>query len=349
MRARRFSDPGIPLRDVGEAGLLDLLLAAAGPAAMQTPGLVVGPGDDAAVWTPQAGESVVVTQDALVEGVDYRQGWTTPYLLGRRALVVSLSDLAGMGATPHSCVATVCASSSTLADDVAAVQLGLMEAGSDAGCRLLGGDVSAIEGPLVVDVCALGTVQAQTVLRRGAGRVDDLLIVTGVLGRAAAGLRILLARDQGIEDPLVRADRADRDLWFRALLQPEARLAEGRALAAGGVRCAGDISDGLLVDAERIAASSGCAAEIWLDRLPVDTALREAAPDDWAPLAIGGGEDFELLATVTAQDYKRLLSSWALSPLTVVGRLAPGRGVRLLASEGGSELQRPAPRSRHFA
>jgi thiamine-monophosphate kinase len=334
---------------VGEAGLLDLLLTAAGPAAIQTPGLVVGPGDDAAVWTPQAGASVVVTQDALVEGIDYRPGWTTPYLLGRRALVVSLSDLAAMGATPHSCLATVCASPSTVVDDVAAVQLGLMDAGSEGGCPLLGGDVSAIEGPLVVDVCALGTVQAQTVLRRGAGRVDDLLVVTGVLGRAAAGLRILLARDERVEDPLLRAGEVDCDVWLRALLQPDARLAEGRALAAAGLRCAGDISDGLLVDAERTAASSGCAAEIWLDRVPVDAALRAALPDDWAALAIAGGEDFELLATANAQVCEQLLSSWALTPLTVVGRLVPGRALRLLASEGGSELERPAPRSRHFA
>ena len=313
------------------------------------PGLVVGPGDDAAVWTPQAGASVVVTQDALVEGIDFRPGWTTPYLLGRRALTVSLSDLAAMGATPHSCVATVCVSSATVADDVAAVQLGLIDAGSEMDCPLLGGDVSAIEGPLVVDVCALGTVPAQTVLRRGAGRVGDLLVVTGVLGRAAAGLRILLARDRGGEDPLLGADPVDCDLWLRALLQPEARVREGRALAAAGLHCAGDLSDGLLVDAERTAAASGCALEIWLDKVPVDTGLRAALPDDWVSVALAGGEDFELLATVKADLYQRLRNSWELTPLAVVGRVVAGRGVRLLASEGGSELPRPTPRSRHFA
>jgi thiamine-monophosphate kinase len=333
---------------VGETGLLDRLLRAAGAAAPVSPAVVVGPGDDAAVWTPPAGTSVAVTQDALVEGIDFRPGWTTPYLLGRRALTLSLSDLAAMGATPHSFVATVCAAAPTPVDDLAAVQLGLLDAGVDAGCALLGGDVSAIDGPLVVDVCAFGTVQAQTVMRRDGGRVGDLLLVSGVLGRAAAGLRLLLERDGPRSDLPLSASRADRDLWTKAQLQPVARLAEGRALAAAGVRCAGDLSDGLLIDAQRTGAASGCAAELWLDRVPVDASLRAALPEGWPALALAGGEDFELLAAASPRLCAALLREWSLTSLTVVGRLVAGSGVRLLATEGGAELNPPAPASRHF-
>jgi thiamine-monophosphate kinase len=116
------------------------------------------------------------------------------------------------------------------------------------------------------------------------------------------------------------------------------------------VRCAGDLSDGLLVDARRTAAASGCAAELWRDTLPVGAALRHAFPGDWPALALGGGEDFELLAAVAPARVDALLREWPvdLAPLTVVGRLTAGSGVRMLDRRGGSELALPPIASRHF-
>jgi thiamine-monophosphate kinase len=256
---------------------------------------------------------------------------------------VALSDLAAMGATPAWCTATLCAPAATVLDDVLALALGLREAGERAGCRLVGGDLSGIRGPLVVDVCAGGSVEPGRVLRRAGGRVGDVLAVTGTLGGAAAGLRTLL---RGAPDG---AAAEHVDAWLDAQLRPRARLAEGRRLAALGVRCAGDLSDGLLVDAGRTAAASGCRAELRLERLPLAPGLRAAFPDAWQELAAGGGEDFELLVAAPAHLLERIAADWPaeLAPLTPVGMLLEGGGLTLL--EDGAPRPAPPVQSRHFA
>jgi thiamine-monophosphate kinase len=323
---------------VGEEGVLARLAAGAVPGE----GVLVGPGDDAAVWRPPAGMAVVVSQDALVEGEDFRRDWTGPHQLGRRCLEVALSDLAAMGAVAGWCTATVCAPSTTVLDDVLALTLGLREAGAEAGCSLIGGDLSGIRGPLVVDVCVGGWVDPGRVLRRDAGRAGDRLAVTGSLGGAAAGLRVLRGgTPEGASASQVRG-------WLDAQLRPRARLAEGRRLAELGVRCAGDLSDGLLVDAGRTAAASGCRAEIVAERLPLAAGLREAFPEAWRELALGGGEDFELLVAAPPALLARAIAAWpaGLEPLTEVGVLREGAGVGLV--EQGAPRTPPRVQSRHF-
>jgi thiamine-monophosphate kinase len=335
---------------VGEAGALRRLLDGAHPGAggRDGPGwasVLVGAGDDAAAVRVPAGETVVVTQDALVENVDFRRPWTTPAAVGSKALAISLSDLAAMGATPLCCTATVCAPGSTRVDDLAALQAGILLRGDKAGCALVGGDLSAIDGPIVVDVCALGTAAPERLLLRSAGRPGQALVVTGRLGQAAAGLAVLSGR---VEAP--RSLRCER--WVALQNHGRARLREGRALVAAGVGCAGDLSDGLLIDARRTADASGCGVELWADAVPVDAELREVFPEEWLELALGGGEDFELLAAVDAGRLEGLLAGWprGLAPLRVVGRLVEGEGLRVLESAGSeAEVEAPAVRSRHFA
>ena len=350
-----FGAPGPTLAEVGETGLLARLLGdrptedAGAGAGRGHAGVVLGPGDDAALWRPPRGQVVALTQDALVEGVDFHRDWTTPYLLGRRTLALSLSDLAAMGAAPAFCLVTLCAPGDTPVADVEALHEGLQAMAAEHTCPVVGGDVSAIDGPIVLDVVAGGTVAPDGALRRDAGRPGDALVVTGVLGRAAAGLRLL--RDPSALASLPRevAEAATR-VWRSAQLDPAPRVAEGRQLAFDGVRCAGDLSDGLLVDAGRTAAASGCAAELWCDALPVDPPLREAFGDDWLALAAGGGEDFELLAAVPPTMLDTLVLGWpvGLARLSVVGRLVEGSGLRLLDRRGGAEVAPPPVASRHF-
>ena len=337
---RAFDEGGPSLADVGEQALLRALREIAGAS---PPALVIGSGDDAAVWSPEPGRDLAISQDALVEGVDFRRSWISPRRLGARALSVALSDLAGMGARPVWCSATLCAPASTCFEDVLEIQRGLCTAAAVAGCAVAGGDVSAIDGPLVIDISVGGTLATGAVLRRDGGRPNDLVVVTGTLGRAAAGLRLLL--DGGNE--LSEQERA----WVDAELSPVARIGEGLQLVASGVRCGGDISDGLLVELERITEMSGCGAEIWLDRLPVEPALVSDFGAAWTDLAVGGGEDFELVAALPEAAVGALLKSWPenLAPITVVGRLRNGAGLDVLDSEGGSLLPRPHTSSRHFA
>lgn len=257
MAERGFDTGGPTLGDVGERELLRALAEIArGTAAA----LALGSGDDAAVWSPEPGRDIAISQDAVVEGVDFRRTWLTPRRLGARALAVALSDLAGMGARPVWCAATLCAPASTCFEDVLEIQRGLCAAASAAGCAVAGGDVSALNGPVVIDISVGGTLVPGALLRRDHGRPGDLVLVTGLLGRAAAGLRLLL--DGG-------EDLSEQELaWVEAQRSPVARIAEGLHLVAAGVRCGGDVSDGLLIELERITEMSGCAAEVWMDRVP---------------------------------------------------------------------------------
>ncbi|HYL69733.1 MAG TPA: AIR synthase related protein, partial [Candidatus Dormibacteraeota bacterium] len=230
---------GATLADTGETEVLRRLVDAARRRPL--PELEISAGDDAAVWRPAPGLEVALSQDAIVEGKDFLRAWTVPRQLGRKAVVVALSDLAGMGAQPSWCTVALCAPGSTRLADVLELQAGMLEALDASGCALAGGDVSDIDGPLVIAVAAGGTLQPGRALRRDRGRPGDALLVTGVLGAAAAGLRLL----QGGAPPAAQdADGSRR--WIEAQLEPSARIAEGLALSALGAAAGGDLSDGLL-------------------------------------------------------------------------------------------------------
>ena len=338
---RRFDSGGPTLAQTGESTVLRLLSEMA--KTISGSRLVVGSGDDGAVWRPPSGADVVVSQDAIVEGKDFRRSWLTPWQLGRRAFNVAVSDLAGMGARPAWCMATLCAPGTTEIEDVAEIQAGLCEAALEADCAVAGGDLSDIDGPLVLDVTVAGTVPEGLCLRRDGGSPGDALLVTGTLGTAAAGLLVQSGEP-------VRAREEDRRRWRDALLDPRARLREAVELLERGVACGGDLSDGLLVDAGRTADASGCGAELWLDAVPAEASLRLAFRERWPELALGGGEDFELLVALPSRTTAQLVRGWpeVLAPLSVVGRLVGEGGVRLLDRRGGREIPLPPVASRHY-
>ena len=340
-RDRRFGEPGTRLDAVGEAAVLDAFAAHGRPRAGA---VVLASGDDAAVVRAGAGNDVVLSQDALVEGIDWRPAWIGPHDLGRRAFAVAASDLAAMGAEPLACMATLCAGGATPVEDAVALHHGLYEAAERAGCPLVGGDISDTAGPLVIDVTVVGSVPEGTALRRDAAQAGDVVIVTGTLGRAAAGLLRLVGEERSTGGGL-------DELWMDALLNPAPRLAEGQALRALGARCAGDLSDGLLADAARTAAASKLGMELWASALPVDPELRIDHGGRWLELAVAGGEDFELLVTVSAPVWESLRRDWdpALQPMTVIGRMIGGTGVHLLDRENGTEIPHPPVSSRHYS
>lgn len=229
----------------GELGLL---------AELERRGLIVGVEHDAALL----GTDLVVTQDALVEGVHFRFDWISWRELGFRAAAVNLSDLAASGATPEALLVTLAAPASTLTADVIALYEGIAET----GVPVVGGDTTSA-AEVVISVTALG--RSDRVPGRAGAQPGDLLVVTGPLGAAGAAFR---------------AERYAR---------PPLRLAEGRALAETAHALL-DISDGLAVDAGHVAARSGVRCVIELGDVPLAPG---ATIDD-----LGFGEDFELLAAL---------------------------------------------------
>jgi len=261
------------LSDAGELGLLREL---------ERRGLVSGVEHDAALLA----DGLVVTQDALVEGVHFRLDWISWRELGFRAAAVNLSDLAATGAEPEALVVTLAAPSETELADVVELYEGIGEA----GVPVVGGDTTRADS-LMLSVTAIG--RSERVPGRAGARPGDTVVVTGPLGAAGAAFR------RG------------------AYVRPPIRLEEGRRLAATA-HALMDVSDGLAVDAARIAERSGVRIEIELERVP----LAEGAELE----DLGFGEDYELLAAVAeAGDFYE------------IGRCLEGSGVALL--RGGEEVE----------
>ena len=226
-------------------------------------------GDDAAVVAGPVGGPLLLAADAVVEGVHFDLELVTAADVGWKSLAVNVSDVAAMGGRPLHALVTVVGASAVMIEGLVR---GLAEAGAAYGCAIVGGDLSS--GPcLVVSVAVTGTTDERGAVLRCGARPGDLLFVTGALGRSAAGLRILRAHrgaagmpaDIGPETPTA----GDRHVWpelVAAYRRPAARVGEGRAASAGGATAMIDISDGLGIDLDRLAAASGVG--VVLDGVP---------------------------------------------------------------------------------
>jgi thiamine-monophosphate kinase len=283
---------GLRLSDLGEFGFL---------AELARRGLAEEIADDCAVL---AG-GLVVTQDALVEGVHFRFEWTSWRDLGYKAAAVNLSDLAAAGAQPEALLVSLALPPETEAGDVFELYDGMREA----GVAVRGGDTTRGDR-VYLSVTAIG--HSERVPGRAGARPGDVLVVTGPLGGSAAGLRAL---ELGLEghDALVRAHR-----------RPPRRLDEGRRLAAVA-HAVIDLSDGIGKDAGHVAERSGCRLEIDVERLPLVAGIEAIGEEPFWTL----GEDYELLAALAPEDVEAL-------GFPVVGRCVGGEGAHLL--RGGREL-----------
>ena len=281
-------------------------------------GVVLGIGDDAAVLALPPGTELVAAVDTIVAGRHFLEG-TDARSIGHRALAVNLSDVAAMGATPAWATLALTLPSVDVAwlERFSAGFFDLADANSVA---LVGGDTT--RGPLTVSVQIMGHVPCGTALRRDGARAGDLLAVTGTLGDAGAGLEF--ARSP--PDSKIRIAALE---LVRRFEYPAPRVKFG--LAARGVATAAmDLSDGLVADLPKLAAASGIAAHVAVERLPLSDALRAAAPLDQAHAwALGAGDDYELLLAVPAMRYAELKAAAAQLNLrlTTIGEFHAGRGV----------------------
>ncbi len=313
------------VREAGEFGLIAELAAALPESARGGSGMVLGIGDDAAVWTPGAGESVVVTTDSLVEGIHFRLDWTDWSSLGHKALAVNLSDLAAMGVVPRLATVSLGLRGDESLDDLRDLYRGLGGLAARSGTAVAGGDIVRSPHGLALHVTALGETRGGQVLRRDGARPGDLVAVSGTLGAWAAGLALLAGA----------GDRAaaTADLLVAAHLRPEPRLALGRLLAEVGATAAMDLSDGLFGDLPKILVASGVSARIDPTLVPVAAAVRALFPDRWFDLATRGGEDYELLFTIPPGRWDALASM-----VEAIGATVMAIGEVVEAGRSGPEL-----------
>jgi thiamine-monophosphate kinase len=278
--------------EAGEHALIDRIRERLTPA---PDWLLVDAGDDAAVYEPPRGLVEVITTDAIVDGVHFDRRFVSPRAIGHRALAVNLSDLAAMGASPR--LATL---SLVLPPELALAHFdeiidGVIALAAGTRIRLVGGNITSTSGPLTIDVTAIGTVHRRRILTRAEARPGDHVFVSGTLGDAHIGLSMLASGVPG----------ASGDVPFPVAryLHPEPRLRLGQALGRRrAATTAVDLSDGLADGVARIAEASGVGMELHAASLPVhpDTLAAAAAlGHDSVRAALGGGDDYELLFTVS--------------------------------------------------
>ncbi|HET8521753.1 MAG TPA: thiamine-phosphate kinase [Thermomicrobiales bacterium] len=300
------------MSDIGEFGLIDALRDSLPAAVIAGPDLRIGIGDDAAVWTPASGESLVVTTDSLIEGVHFRLDWTDWESLGWKSLAVNLSDIAAMGASPRLVVLSLGLRGDDQVADVQAFYRGVGDLALSAGALVAGGDIVAAPRALTIHVTAIGETRGGAVLRRAGARPGDVIGVSGTIGAAAAGFHLLqLPRD----DPRRQATTAST--LIAAHLRPEPRLALGSALLAHGATAAMDLSDGLLGDLPKILGASAAGAMVDVNALPVAAAVRALFPDQWLEFATRGGEDYELLFTAPPTLFDEIVAAGRAIDATV--------------------------------
>ncbi len=319
--------------DLGEFGLIERLRAAL----LQAPydRLIVGIGDDAAVWR-SGGGCTVATTDTMVAGVHFLPRAVAWRDVGWKALTTNISDIAAMGGTPAFALVTLCLPPDTPVAAIDELYAGLRECAEAYGVTIAGGDI--VSGPVfaitiaLTGDAALDAGDAPLLLRRGAAKAGEIIAVTGPLGGSAGGLRALTDGS-----PLTNA----RSRLIERHMHPQPRIDAGRAALEAGIRCAIDISDGLVQDLGHICVASSVGAELHLDRVPLDGDLVAVFGDDAVAMAATGGEDYELIV-VGAGDAVARASAALGTSLTIVGCIVSGAPLVRLLDESGGEVTLPS-------
>ena len=317
---------------LGEFELIDRLIK---PLARGFPG-ALGLSDDAALVRLPEGSELVVAADAMVAGVHFLPD-DPPGLIAGKLLRVNLSDLAAMGADGLGYLVTFARPAALDDAWLAAFWHGLAVDQARFGVHLLGGDTVSTTGPLALSLTVLGTAPQGAALLRSGARPGDEIWVSGTLGEAALGLRILRGLAVTEEQALPLVDR------YRT---PRPRLALGRALR-GLAHAAIDVSDGLLADLGHILETSQVGAQLEVERLPI-SAVARSVPDA-LNAALTGGDDYELLFTAPPEAAARVAAlATAEVPLTRIGVVTAAPGVVVLDRDGRPLSTAPRGGWQHF-
>jgi len=322
------------LSDIGEFGLIariDDLLRKEG---LQTPGMTMGIGDDAASFLPRAGYELVVTCDSVVEGRHYLPDRITSLNLGRRAMALNISDIGAVGGKPLYALVSLGLKGDTPVVNVEDMYRGFIAELNPFEASVIGGNLTKSGNGIFIDITLIGEVEQGKIVRRSSARAGDVILVTGYPGRAAAGLQLLL-NSQPAEDlsnhPLVRAFN-----------MPSHRAREGQAIAQSGYATSMiDTSDGFIGDLGHICKESGVGALLIQEKLPVSGDLRKVAIElglDPYDLVLMDSDDYELIITCSSAHVDRIrsvVSSTSDVPVSEVGSITDASGgVKLVLPDG---------------
>jgi thiamine-monophosphate kinase len=322
------------ISSLGEFGLIEHLTK---NVEIQNVSTVIGIGDDAAVLD-HFGKQIVVTTDMLVEGVHFDLIYTPLKHLGYKSVVVNLSDVYAMNAVPTQITLSIAFSNRFSLEALEEFYEGVYAACAYYGVDLVGGDTSSSQKGFIISVTAIGEVSPDKVVRRNTARPGDLLCCSGDLGAAYLGL-LFLEREKKIflESPQIQPDLEGEKFVISKLLKPEARKDIIEFLEQQGIvpTAMMDISDGLSSEVLHICKQSAVGCKLYEEKIPIAEEMRNAAYKfeiDPTACALSGGEDYELLFTVTPADHDKLIASEQIS---VIGYMTePGEGKKIITKGG---------------
>lgn len=323
-----------PVSDLGEFGLIEHLTKNIKIANPQT---LCGIGDDAAV-ADYRGKKILITTDLLTEGIHFNLIYTPLKHLGYKAVAVNLSDICAMNGIPRQITLSLALSAKLSVEHLDEFYGGVELACKKYGIDLIGGDTSSSLTGFVISVTALGEATQDEIVYRSGAEVNDLICVTGDLGSAFMGLQ-LLEREKRIfnGDSSFKPDFAGHEYILERQLKPEPRVDIIKAFREMKIKPTAmiDISDGLSSEIIHICKSSLKGCRIYLEKIPVDKGTAEMAKEfNISPetAALNGGEDYELLFTITPNDYDKIRN---LKYVSVIGHITEAADGMNLIDSGG--------------
>jgi thiamine-monophosphate kinase len=288
---------------------------------------ILGVGDDCAIVARPHGQ-LLFTIDSMVEHVHFDLRWGSPEMLGARALTVNLSDIAAMGGRPTACVVNLGVREGIASRTLERIYSGLRAAAREASTDIVGGNITRAR-ELSITIALIGEA-GRGVMRRDTARPGDEIFVTGTLGAAALGWRILAGKLKA--RGAAKKNRAAKKYLIERFLRPHARLDAGQRLAAlRPAPAAIDVSDGLVQDLRHILECSGVGAEIDASQIPISLAYRALMGGDFAH-ALTGGEDYELIFCVKPGRSESELSRRLRIEVRRIGKIVRGKRLNVIGA-----------------
>ena len=302
----------------------------------------MGIGDDAAIIDPK-GKKVVVTTDVLAEGVHFNLGYVPLKHLGYKSVVVNLSDVAAMNATPTQILVSLAVSNRFPVEALEEIYAGIALACQRYNVDLIGGDTTSSNAGLVMSITAIGVQNEDKIVKRSTAKPGDLLVVTGDLGGAYMGLQIL-EREHAVflANPNMQPEMEGYDYILEKQLKPEARTDVQKTLEELGITPTSmiDVSDGLASEVLHLSDQSKVGFRVYEEKIPMDE-LTIITADEFnlnpTMAALSGGEDYELLFTIASEDYDKIKNH---PDFTIIGHAVEVDQGTFMVLRGSNELSK---------
>lgn len=326
-----------PISAYGEFGLIKHLTERF---SFENSSTEVSIGDDAAVINPE-GKKVVITTDVLAEGVHFNLGYVPLKHLGYKAVVVNLSDIAAMNATPTQILVSLAMSNRFPVEALEEIYEGIALACKHYKVDLVGGDTTSSTSGLVISITAIGLEDSENIVKRNGAKANDLLVVTGDLGGAYMGLQIL-EREHSVylANPDMQPEMEGYDYILERQLKPEARIDIKKTLKELDIQPTSmiDVSDGLSSEILHLSDQSKVGFHLYEEKVPMDSLTISTAEElNLNPVmcALSGGEDYELLFTIAPEDFEKIRNH---PDFSIIGHAVDLQQGNYLVARGSNEL-----------